>query len=355
MDVGLKRELEQKVTAGERLTREDGIALYESDDLAWLGRLAHQARTRKNGDAVHFTAARRLDLAGVPVEDAVRLAEELADATAAEGGKLTELHLLNAVRTDAPWGHHPDLLRALKVALPDVTLKAFTAAEIQELERISGKDASDVLDELMGAGPELMTGGDAGIFDEEIRQGIAGHGISWENWSRIHRLAHEKGLKTSCTMFYGHDEEHTHRVDHVLRLRELQDETGGFEVFAPLRHQPDPAGTTDGATDGTRTTAVSGAEALKTFAVSRLLLDNVAHIKACYATHGLLTTQLALQHGADDIDVSGVEDAVPHEDLVDLIRDTGFRPVECDAHYAVVREHEGPDPARRDAPQPMRV
>ncbi|MEV0131830.1 aminofutalosine synthase MqnE [Dactylosporangium sp. NPDC050688] len=388
MDTGLKRELEAKVVAGERLSREDGIALYACDDLAWLGGLAHHVRTQKNGDVVHFNVNRHLNMTNVctascaycsfqrkpgekdaytmRIEDAVRLAKEM------ESEQLTELHIVNGLHPTLPWRYYPRSIRALKEALPPtVAIKAFTATEIHWFERISGLSAEDVLDELIDAGLESLTGGGAEIFDWEVRQHIVDHATHWEDWSRIHRLAHRKGLKTPCTMLYGHIEEPRHRVDHVLRLRELQDETGGFHVFIPLRYQHDFHDSRDGKIRNklmARTTMATGAEALKTFAVSRLLFDNVQHVKVFWVMHGLQTAELALNHGADDIDGSVVEYKITHdadefgtpdkmtrESLLDLIRNAGFRPVERNTRYEVIREFEGPDHARRETPQPMRV
>lgn len=197
------------------------------------------------------------------------------------------------------------------------------------------------------------------------------HRTHWEDWSRIHRLAHEKGLKTPATMLYGHIEEPRHRVDHVLRLRELQDETGGFQVFIPLRYQHDFVDMKDGKIRNrlqARTSMATGAEALKTFAVSRLLFDNVPHVKVFWVMHGVQTAQLALQHGADDMDGSVVEYKITHDadnfgtpskltrdDLLELIRDAGFRPVERNTRYEIIREFDGPEADRRESPQPMRV
>src|SRR6201995_5941693 len=253
MDVGLKRELEEKVYAGERLSREDGIALYETDDLAWLGGLAHHVRTQKNADVVHFNVNRHLNMTNVcsascaycsfqrkPGEkDAytMRIVEAVRLAEGMEGEGLPELHIVNGLHPTLPWRYYPRSLRALKEVLPNVALKAFTATEIHWFEKISGLPADEILDELIDAGLESLTGGGAEIFDWEIRSQIVDHATHWEDWSRIHRIAHSKVLKTPCTMLYGHIEEPRHRVDHVLRLRELQDETGGFPVFIPLRSQ----------------------------------------------------------------------------------------------------------------------
>jgi aminodeoxyfutalosine synthase len=340
MDAGRKRELEAKVYAGERLTREDGVALYESDDLAWLGRLAHHKRTELNGERVMFNVNRHLNLTNVcsascaycafrrkpgekdasvmSVDEVVRRAREMADE------QLTELHVVN--------GLPPAALRELKAALPDVKLHCFTATEIQQLEKAGGRSASEILDELVDAGLESLTSGGTEIFD---------HDTNWEDWSRIHRVAHDKGMKTQATMLYGHDEEPRHRVDHVIRLREMQDETGGFAVFIPLRYE-----------HGDRTPAAPAAS-LKTFAVSRLMFDNVPHVKSLWAMHGLSVAQLTLNFGADDLDGSVVDHkitpdadsyAVPHavhrDNLLELIWDAGFQPVERDARYAAVREYD---------------
>jgi len=280
---------------------------------------------------------------------------------------ITELHIVNGLHPTLPWKYYPNVLRELKAVLPEVALKAFTATEVHYFEKISGLSADEILDELIDAGLESLTGGGAEIFDWDVRKKIVDHDTHWEDWSRIHRLAHSKGLRTPCTMLYGHIEEPRHRVDHVLRLRELQDETGGFTVFIPLRFQHDADGDPRNRLQDI-TTMATGAEALKTFAVSRLLFDNVEHVKCFWVMHGLTTAQLALSYGADDFDGSVVEYKITHDadgfgtpnemtrdNLLDVIRDAGFTPVERDTRYRVLREFPGPDPARREAPQPMRV
>jgi aminodeoxyfutalosine synthase len=386
MDAGLKQELEDKVLGGERLTREDGEALYASDELAWLGELAHHVRTQKNGDTVLFNVNRHLCLTNVctascaycsfqrkpgekdaytmRVEEAVRLAKAM------EPAGITELHIVNGLHPTLPWKYYPRVLRELKAALPQVALKAFTATEIHFFEEISGLPAEEVLDELIDAGLESLTGGGAEIFDWEVRQHIVDHKTHWEDWSRIHRIAHGKGLKTPCTMLYGHIEEHRHRVDHVLRLCELQDETGGFVVFIPLRYQHDGSGDSSRNRLMDRTTMASGAEALRTFAVSRLLFDNIDHVKNFWVMHGLSTAQLSLSFGADDLDGSVVEYKITHdadhfgtpdtmtrEDLLDIIRDAGFTPAERNTRYDIVKEYDGPVSLadRRREPQPMKA
>ncbi|MEO6712936.1 MAG: aminofutalosine synthase MqnE [Mycobacteriales bacterium] len=378
IDEGRKRELQDKVLDHERLTYDDGVALYDTDDMPWLGALAHRVRTEKNGDRVMFNINRHLNLTNVctascaycsfqrkpgekdaytmRVEEAVRLAKTM------EAEQLTELHIVNGLHPTLPWRYYPRVLRELKAALPQVALKAFTATEIHFFEELSGMPADEVLDELIDAGLESLTGGGAEIFDWEIRQQIVDHKTHWEDWSRIHRIAHAKGLKTPCTMLYGHIEEPRHRVDHVLRLRELQDETGGFIVFIPLRFQHDAAG--DPRNRLQHMPMSTGVEVLKTFAVSRLLFDNVQHVKNFWVMHGLTTAALSLSYGADDLDGSVVEYKITHdadhfgtpdkmtrEDLLAVIRDAGFRPVERNTRYEVIKEFDGPDLHRRDVPQ----
>src|SRR5690349_5128097 len=386
MDSGLKKELEDKVLGGERLSYDDGVALYASDELAWLGELAHHVRTQKNGDRVLFNVNRHLNLTNVctascaycsfqrkpgekdaytmRVEEAVRLAKAM------EPAGITELHIVNGLHPTLPWKYYPRVLRELKAALPHVKLKAFTATEIHFFEEISGLPADEVLDELIDAGLESLTGGGAEIFDWEVRQHIVDHKTHWEDWSRIHRLAHSKGLKTPCTMLYGHIEEPRHRVDHVLRLRELQDKTGGFAVFIPLRYQHDGAGDATRNRLMTRTTMASGAESLKTFAVSRLLFDNIDHVKNFWVMHGLSNAAMSLSFGADDLDGSVVEYKITHdadhygtpdtmtrEDLLQIIRAAGFPPAERDTRYNIVQSFDPPPSIaeRRAEPQPMKA
>ncbi|MEY9861810.1 aminodeoxyfutalosine synthase [Catenulispora sp. GAS73] len=384
MDSGLKREIEGKVLAGSRLSFEDGVALYDTDEVAWLGELAHEVRTRKNGDKVFFNVNRHLNMTNVcsascaycsfqrkpgekdaytmRIEEAVRLAKDM------EPDGITELHIVNGLHPTLPWRYYPKSISELKAVLPGVSIKAFTATEIHWFEKISGLSADEILDELIEAGLESLTGGGAEIFDWEIRSQIVDHATHWEDWSRIHRLAHAKGLRTPATMLYGHIEEPRHRVDHVLRLRELQDETNGFAVFIPLRFQHDFHDSKDGKVRNRlmNQPMATGVEALKTFAVSRLLLDNFDHVKCFWVMHGLSTAQLALNYGADDLDGSVVEYKITHDaddfgtpnkmtrdDLLELIRDAGFTPVERNTRYEVIREYEGPEPDRREEPQLM--
>ncbi len=382
-----KREIEEKVSSGTRLSFEDGVALYECDDLAWLGRMAHSVRTAKNGNRVMFNVNRHLNLTNVcsascsycsfqrkPGEkDAytMRVEEAVALAKQMEGEKPTELHIVNGLHPTLPWRYYPRVLKELQAALPDVSLKAFTATEVQWFEKISGLPGSQVMDELIEAGLASLTGGGAEIFDWDVRQHIVDHDCHWEDWSRIHKMAHEKGLRTPATMLYGHIEERHHRVDHVLRLRELQDETGGFAVFIPLRYQHDFVDSKDGKVRNllqARTTMASPTESLKTFAVSRLLLDNFDHVKCFWVMHGLDVAQLSLNYGVDDLDGSVVEYKITHDaddygtpdtmgrqNLLELIWDAGFTPVERNTHYEVMHEYDAPQSLEERRSQPQDV
>jgi aminodeoxyfutalosine synthase len=372
-----KAELSERVGSGTRLTRQDGEDLYAADDLAWLGGLAHGVRTKKNGDVAYFNVNRHLNLTNVCAASCaycsferkpgqadaytMRVEEAVQKALAMKDEGLTELHIVNGLHPTLPWKYYPRVLRELKAALPSVSLKAFTATEIHWFEQISGLTADAILDELIDAGLESLTGGGAEIFDWEIRQQIVDHRTHWEDWSRIHRLAHSKGLRTPATMLYGHIEEPRHRVDHVLRLRELQDETGGFVVFIPLRFH----------NDNNRLSHLpmaQPADVLRTFAVSRLMLDNFDHVKVFWVMHGLSTSQLALNYGADDMDGSVVEYKITHDadgfgtpdkltrdNLLTLIRDAGFTPVERSTRYDVLRRYEPPIPLAQRRCEPQAV
>ncbi|HEX9766978.1 MAG TPA: radical SAM protein, partial [Nitriliruptorales bacterium] len=276
--------------------------------------------------------------------EAVRLAEQMRD----QG--LTELHIVNGLHPTLPYEYYPNSIRQLKEALPGVAIKAFTATEIDYFATLTDKTADEILDDLIEAGLESLTGGGAEIFDQEVRDRIVGHDCHWERWSQIHELAHAKGLRTPATMLYGHIEEPRHRVDHVLRLRELQDRTGGFVTFIPLRFHP----------EGSRIPRplATGAEAMKVFAVSRLLLDNFERLKCFWVMHGLTLSQLLLEFGVDDLDGSVVEYKITHDptgatpdtmyraDLLKLVREAGRIPVERDTRYRPLKVYPrvaGPD------------
>lgn len=406
MDAGHKRELEAKVYAGERLSRADGEALFASDDLVWLGRLAHHRRTARGGgdrtvtgtggdhvvtgtarggNQVVFATDRQLNLTNlcaagcpscaavrdaadersgypVPVAEAVRRATELAG-----GEPITELHLGGGSHPAVDWGYYPEVLRAVRAALPDVGLTALSAGELRRFAERTGRPVDELLAELIDAG---LTGLGIGAAESvaAARREPDDHARRWADWSSVHRLAHARGLRTAATMRYGDDEEAADRVDHLLRLRDLQDETGGFSTFIPLRYQPAAAAPADAANRPYGPGPAAPAESLKTFAVSRLLLDNVPHLRCCWANHGLSLAQLAFQFGADELTAAPTEHRIAHgaegggtpdplsrEDLVQAIRDADCRPVERDARYRVVREYDAPQPLAQRRAEPQQV
>ena len=354
-------QVREKVEAGERLDAADGLALYESSDLLALGELADLARRlRGGGDEVYFVRNLTLNQTNVcrvkcrfcafarstREDGAYTLSPaELADEAKCsyEQEPYNELHLVNGESPQVDFAWYLETLRVLKEALPDVHLKCYSASEIHHMSTLSGLSYEQVLDELKQAGLNSLTGGGAEIFSPRVRKLIAPGKEPAENWLEVNRVAHELGIPSHCTMLYGHVETLEERVEHLIRLRELQDETGGFLAFVPFavhlentRLDPDLLPTT--ATD-----------ALKTIAVSRLLLDNVAHIKAYWVAMGLPLAQIALHFGADDVQGTVGQEQVFHaagahteteqaaSRLVRYIQAAGRIPVERDTLYNKLR------------------
>ncbi len=355
-------EIERKVLAGERLSAEDGLALYAAPDLLWLGRLARLAQRRVSGDVVYFNVNRHLNLTNIckakcafcsfrrdegeeggytmTIEEAVEAAVQTAASL-----EITELHIVNGLHPGLPFDYYLEALRRLKAALPKVHLKAFTAVEIWWFARLTGRSYEDVLRALIDAGLGSLPGGGAEIFAPRVRRRICGYKSTAEDWLEIHRTAHRLGLRTNATMLYGHIETPDERVDHVLRLRALQDETGGFQVFIPLRFH-------NANNRMSHLPMATALESARVFAVSRLLLDNVPHLKAYWIMLGLDTAQTLLEFGVDDLDGTVVQEriyhmagaATPHElsldDLLRVIRAAGRIPVQRDTTYNVLRVYQ---------------
>ncbi|MCH7921405.1 MAG: aminofutalosine synthase MqnE [Nitrospinae bacterium] len=350
----------EKVAAGERLSAEDGVVLFGTPDLLGLGTLANQVRESLHGNATHFNQNRHINptniceahcrfcafgrAPGAAGAYLYSIEEIVSKAREAEAAGAREIHIVG--------GHHPDLslewylemLEAMKHACPELHLKAFTAMEIDYFTEITGLSALEVIERLMNAGMDSMPGGGAEIFAPRVRKIICRNKGTGERWIEIHRIAHGLGLKSNCTMLYGHVETHEERVDHLLQLRALQDETGGFQAFVPLVFHPENTALRS-------ITKASGVEDLRIIAASRLLLDNIPHIKAYWIMLGIKTAQLALAFGADDLDGTVVEEKifhdagadspqeVPLDELVSLIRAAGREPVERDTVYNVVQRH----------------
>jgi aminodeoxyfutalosine synthase len=349
-----------KVAAGERLSFEDGCALLLDHDILRVGALANQVRERLHGDRTYFNVNMRFEATNVceascsfcafaklkeGAEGAHTTTHEEAWRELAEHPepRLTELHMVNGLHPNLPFEWYEDLLRGWKRVRPDVHLKCFTAVEIHFFAQKFGMSYREVLTRLKAAGLGSLPGGGAEILHPDVRKRIATDKANGDDYIAVHRVAHELGVKSNCTMLYGHIETVEHRVDHLIRLRELQDETAGFQCFIPLafhnennslRKLPEP-------------TAI---DSLRTLAVSRLMLDNIPHVKAYWVSMGVATAQTALRFGADDLDGTIVHESIYHSagsrvpmelsraDLVRLIREAGRVPVERDTVYGVVEE-----------------
>lgn len=358
-------DIAEKVRAGERLSFEDGVRLFESNDLLALGSLANEVRERLHGDAAHFNLNRHLNPTNVCVYSCAFCAfarkggedgayayslDEIREKVRGLGGRVREIHVVGGMHAGLPYVYYLDVLRAIKKERPDVHLKAYTAVEIDFFSGIAHKPLEAVLDDLVEAGLDSVPGGGAEIFHPEVREKICDYKLDWEEWADVHRAVHRRGLRSTCTMLFGHIETHEHRVDHLLRLRSLQDETGGFLAFVPLAFHPEHTPLVKELGEK-NLPGPTGWDSLKTVAVSRLLLDNISHIKAYWVMLGINVAQTALSFGADDLDGTVVEEKIVHmagaaspqelslDGLVKLVRDAGRTPVERDTVYNVVRRH----------------
>lgn len=346
--------IRDKVMAGERLSLEDGVFLYEKGDLLEVGELANIVRERKNGSFCYYNVNTHLNPTNVCVYRCIFCAfrSDLKDpkgylmsdeqilqrASEASARGVTEMHIVGGLHHHMPFEWYKNILTIIRDAHPEIHLKAWTAVEIDWFARITKRPTRDIIAELKDAGLGSMPGGGAEIFHPEIRDKICEHKADADGWIRIHREAHGLGLRSNATMLYGHIENAYHRVDHLIRLRELQDETGGFQTFIPLAFHPDNTKMSD-------LPKPSGVLDLKTMAVSRLMLDNFPHIKAYWIMLGIGTAQMAMWYGADDLDGTVVHELIYHDagaktpevltvaELRRLIEETGRIPVERDTLY----------------------
>jgi aminodeoxyfutalosine synthase len=354
--------IRDKLEANERLDFDDGLALFESDDLLALGELADTARTRRGGsnDAYFvqnlylnqtnvcrvkckfcaFAVTRKQQSAYTHtgdelVEDALRQRERTG---------FTEIHMVGGESPHVDFGYYVEIVSKLHAAMPELHLKLFTASEIHHMSKLSGLTHEGVLRELRAAGLGSLPGGGAEIFADRVRRLIAPGKEHPDEWFDVHRTAHGLGIPTHCTMLYGHVETYEERVDHLLRLRELQDESGGFLAFIPLAFHPE---NTVFERRGWRHT--TGADDLKVMAVSRLLLDNVPNVKAYWIMMGMPLAAVALHFGANDVQGTVVREEIFHaagarteteqriEDLVRFVREAGRVPVQRDTLYRELR------------------
>jgi aminodeoxyfutalosine synthase len=347
-----------KVLAGRRLGFEDGVALYRTNDLLGLGQLANHVREQRHGDAAYFVWNTHINhtnvcvatcdfcaFAAKPGEErgyTMKL-DEVFENVARLPKQVREIHIVGGLHPDLPWSYFLDMMRGIKKIRSDVHIKAFTAVEIYFFHKLYRMSVEQVLAELKEAGLDSMPGGGAEIFAKETRNKIIKGKADGAQWLDVMRTAHQMAIPTNATMLYGHIESVEDRVDHLLRLRELQDETGGFVTYIPLAFQPWEA-------PAMKLPETTGFEDLKAIAVGRLMLDNFPHIKSYWIMIGPRLAQVGLSFGADDIDGTVTEEKIAHDagaqtaqamtvhELCRLVREAGRRPIERDTVFNVVRE-----------------
>jgi aminodeoxyfutalosine synthase len=354
-------DIADKLDAGVRLTFDDGVRLFEAPDLLAVGWLANREREKRHGARAFYNYNIRLEATNVCVAGCLfcsfaRLKpgdpgaytlslEQAWDKLRQRAHQpLTEIHVVNGLHPDLPWSYYTDLLRGFKRIKSDIHLKCFTAVEIAFFADLYGKSDEQVLRELMDAGLDSLPGGGAEIFAERVRKKIANdpNKCDANRYLSIHRLAHGLGMRTNVTMLYGHVETFEERVDHMLRARALQDETGGFQAFIPLAFHPDN-------NQMRKLPAPAASDTLRVHAVARLMLDNIPHVKAFWIATGVEVAQQALWFGADDLDGTVQEEKIYHMagsrtpealstgDIESLIRAAGRVPVERDTFYNVIK------------------
>jgi aminodeoxyfutalosine synthase len=349
--------IHEKVLARERLSPKEALILYRTGDILAVGWLANHVRERLHGNNTYFNVNRHINPTNVCVAacrlcafgrkkdapGAYTMALEEAWQTAASGYSeaVTEFHIVGGLHPDLPFEYFLDLVRGLKERFPQVHIKAFTMVEVAYLAKRAKLSIRETLEQLKSAGVGSLPGGGAEIFADRIRHIICDHKIDGDQWLETARLAHELGLRSNATMLYGHIESDEDRVDHLLKLRALQDETGGFQTFIPLAFHP-------ANTPLQHLPTTTGLNDIRQIAVSRLVLDNFAHIKAYWQMLSPKIAQIALRFGADDLDGTVIEEKIYHDagattpqglrrqELVRLIREAGREPIERDTLYRPV-------------------
>ena len=358
-------DIADKLDAGVRLSFEEGVRLFDCPDLLALGWLANREREKRHGARTYYNFNIRLEATNVCVASCLfcsfaRLRpgdpgsytmslEQVWDKLRARADQpLTEVHVVNGLHPDLPFDYYLDMLRGLKRIRPDVHLKCFTAVEIAFFADLYGRTDEQVLSELMDAGLDSLPGGGAEVFAERVRRKICHDKCGADRYLEIHRIAHRLGMRSNITMLYGHIETAAERVDHMLRVRALQDDTGSVQAFIPLAFHPDN-------NQMRKLPAPTAADTLRVLAVSRLVLDNVPHVKAFWIATGVEVAQTALWFGVDDLDGTVQEEKIYHmagartpealntSDIRRLIRRAGREPVERDTLYNVVTGPEAPD------------
>ncbi len=352
----------EKVFAGQRLSPADGETLFATRDFLGLGRLANHVREARHGNVAFYNVNRYLNPTNLCWVDCALCAwakkvnepggyEMAIDEVVEEAGKgyseaVTEFHIVGGLHPTWPFEYYIGLLRALKAKFPGVHLKAFTMVELDWIARVGGRSIPETIRELHAAGMDSCPGGGAEIFARRVRDVICKNKISGEEWLAIARECHLQGIGTNATILYGSVETAQERVDHLIRLRDLQDETGGITGLIPLAFHPENTPLAD-------LPETSGQDDLRVIAVSRLLLDNVPHIKAYWIQIGTKLAQIALAFGADDLVGTVVDETITHaagaktasgmtrREFERMIRETGREPFERDSRY---RRVERPEP-----------
>ncbi|MSR62917.1 MAG: aminofutalosine synthase MqnE [Planctomycetes bacterium] len=347
----------EKILARERLSLDDGLALYRTPDLYTLGALANHVRERLHGDLAYFNVNQHVNYTNhcnkfcafcsfdrLPGQEGafwLTPAQAAQKITAQLHEPVTEVHMVAGVWPKIPYAYYLELLRAVKAAKPTIHIKAFTMVEIDQIAKVAKKPVPEVLEELKAAGLGSCPGGGAEIFSERLHKEGYRLKISGQQWLDLAREVHRSGLRSNCTMLHGHIETQEERVDHLDRLRRLQDETGGFQTYIPLSFHP-------ANNEWSHLPGPSALDELREIAVGRLMLDNIAHVKAYWIMLTIPIAQLALSFGADDVDGTVVEEHIYHDagaktpqevqrgELVRWIQDAGRVPVERDTLYNVV-------------------
>jgi aminodeoxyfutalosine synthase len=362
------RDIAARVERGERLTQADGVAMFESRDLTGIGALADAVNRSKNGDTVTFASNQHINptnictlrttcvfcgYARLPKEEGAyryTLAQVMEEARTGNNGMTREFHIVGGLDMQAGLEYYTTMFRALKAELPHVHIKALTAVEIAHIARIEKLTWAEVLTALREAGLDTMPGGGAETFSAAVREEIARKKLGAADYVGVHRTAHQLGIRTNCTMLYGHVETYADRMEHLQMLRDLQDDTGGFLAYIPLAYHPDDNEL--GKKLGRQGIATSGVDDLKNLAIGRLFLDNFTHVKSHWIMVSTALSQIALHYGVNDLEGTVVREKIYHAvgaktqqamalpDLLRLIRGAGKVPAERDSFYQVVRSFE---------------
>lgn len=360
-------DIVEKALRGEELSREDGYALMRSNNLLLLGALANHLRKISVGDVVTFVLNRHINYTNIctsrcafcafyrdkedPAAYTLSLDDIMRKVEEAAASGITELHIVGSHHPELPFEFYEDMLRRIKQRHPSIHVKAFTAAEIKYFSQISGCSVREVLKRLIEAGLDSLPGGGAEIFNERLRRRLCPNKVSGEEWIEIMKLAHGLGLKSNATMLFGHVETPEDRVDHIIRLREAQKESRGFQAFIPLVFHPQ---NTRLSREGLVKGEATGVDILRTFAVARILLNGyIDNIRAYWVMTGRKLAQISLNYGVNDLDGTVVEERIAHaagaktsvgmsrEELIRLIREAGRIPAQRTTTYEIIKVYGG--------------